>query len=162
MLEAARWAPSCFGAEPWRFVVGIRGRGDGHAAIADCLVPANRVWAERAPVLMITVARSNFEHNDKPNAWAHHDVGLAMGQVGIEAEVRGLAMHQMGGFDPAAAILRLGILEGYVPVAAVAIGYLADASVLAPELAERESAPRQRKPLSEIAFEGRFGESYGA
>lgn len=162
LLEAARWAPSCFGAEPWRFVLGIRGRGDGHAAIADCLVPANRLWAERAPVLMITVARTHFEHNDKPNGWAQHDVGLAMGQLGIEAETRGLILHQMGGFDPKAAIERLGIPEGFTPVAAVAIGRPGSVSELPAEIAERESAPRARKPLAEIAFEGRFGHSYGS
>ena len=162
LLEAARWAPSCFGAEPWRFIVGVAGRGPGHAAIAASLVDANRMWAERAPVLMITIAEENFAHNGKPNGWAKHDVGLAMGQLGIEASARGLVLHQMGGFDPAKACELLGIPEGFAPVAAVAIGHPGEPGDLPEELAARELTPRGRKDLGEVAFEGSFGEAYGA
>ena len=162
LLEAARWAPSCFGAEPWRFVVGVAGRGEGHAAIAASLMEGNRVWAAQAPVLMITLAREAFEHNDKPNAWAAHDVGLAMGQLSVEATARGLVLHQMGGFDAEQAKELLGVPDGYRPIAAVALGHPGDAADLPDELAERERAPRGRKPLESIAFEGRFGAGYSA
>jgi len=162
LLEAARWAPSCFGAEPWRFVLGVLGEGPGHAAIASALMPANRIWAEKAPVLMVTLARAGFEHNEKPNAWAKHDVGLAMGQLGVEASARGLVLHQMGGFDPGTAREALSIPAGFEPVAAVALGHPGEASDLPEELAEREAAERSRKALAEIAFEGRFGEPFAA
>lgn len=158
LLEAARWAPSCFGAEPWRFVVGVKHQGPGHTAIASVLVPANRSWAEAAPVLLVSIARVAFEHNEKPNAWAQHDVGLAMGQLGVEATARGLVVHQMGGFDPTAAREALGIPAGYEAIAVAAIGHPGDPKDLSEELAERERAPRSRKPLSEIAFAGRFGD----
>lgn len=162
LLEAARWAPSCFGAEPWRFVIGVRGEGDGHAKINEALVEGNQVWAAHAPVLMITIAREAFEFNGKPNDWAAHDVGLAMGQLAIEATHRELVVHQMGGFSPDRAKELLGIPEGYRPVAACAIGYLGNAESLPAALAEKEVAPRKRKPLTEIAFENAFGNSYGS
>ena len=160
LLEAARWAPSCFGAEPWRFLVGVAGRGEGHGRIAEALVDANRAWAEKAPVLLITMAREAFEHNEKPNAWAAHDVGLAMGQLAIEATARGLVVHQMGGFDADTAKELLGIPEGYRPIAAAAIGHPGSADDLPEPLAERECAPRERKALGEVAFEGAFGQAY--
>lgn len=157
LLEAARWAPSCFGAEPWRFVIGVRGRGQSHATIAETLVPANRLWAEKAPMLMITLARDEFEHNGKPNAWAQHDVGLAMGQLGIEASARGLILHQMGGFNADKARELLKIPAGYTPIAAVAIGHPGDPASLPEELEKREREPRARKPMAEIVFDGEFG-----
>lgn len=160
LLEAARWAPSCFGAEPWRFVIGVQGQGPGHDRIVQALVEGNRIWAANAPVLMITVARETFEFNDKPNAWHAHDVGLAMGQLAIEATARGLVVHQMGGFDADKARELLAIPDGYRPIAACAIGHLGDPGSLPDELAQKESAPRQRKPLSEIAFAGTFGAAY--
>ena len=160
LLEAARWALSCYGAEPWRFVLGVKGSGDGHDKIAQALVDANRKWATSAPVLMITVARDAFEFNDKPNDWSKHDVGLAMGQLAIEATARGLVVHQMGGFDKDKARELLGIPDGYSPVAACAIGHLAPAETLPEDLRDKETAARERKPMGEIAFEGRFGDAY--
>ncbi len=160
LLESARWAASCFGAEPWRFVVGIAGQGQGHASIAETLVPGNRSWAEAAPVLMVTFAREDFEHNGKPNAWAAHDVGLAMGQLGIEATARGLVLHQMGGFDGDRVRELLDVPDGFRPMAVVAIGHPGGIDNLPEELAERENAPRERKPLGEVAFEGSVGQSY--
>jgi len=160
LLEAARWAPSCFGAEPWRFVVGIKGSGSGHERIAEALVEANRIWAASAPVLMITIARDTFEYNGEPNAWSKHDVGLAMGQLAIEATARGLVVHQMGGFDADKARELLGIPDGFSPIAACAIGHLAPADTLPEDLCDKEAAERARKPLGEIAFEGTFGEAF--
>lgn len=156
LLEAARWAPSCFGAEPWRFVIGRRGSGAGHELIAECLVPANRLWAEKAPILMVTVAVQNFEYNGEPNRWASHDLGIAMGQLGVEATARNLILHQMGGFDADLARKKLKLPDGFDPLAAVAIGHPGDPTELPEELAEREAAPRSRKPLHEIVFDGGF------
>lgn len=160
LLEAARWAPSCFGAEPWRFILGIRGAGDHHEAIAGTLMPVNRVWAENAPVLLVAIYRESFEHNGEPNAWAAHDVGLAVGQLGIEATARGLVIHQMGGFDAQQASELLGIPAGFRAITTIAIGYAGQAEQLPEELAQRERAPRTRKPLDELAFEGQFGTAF--
>lgn len=159
LFEAARWAPSCFNAQPWRFVIATSDDAEAHQRLADCLVPANQVWAAKAPVLGLSIAQSNFEFNGKPNAHARHDVGLAMGQLALQAEALGLVVHQMGGFVAETAVESLAIPEGYEPVAAFAIGYPGEASDLPDELAERERAPRERKGLGELFFDGRFGQS---
>ncbi len=156
VLDAARWAASCFNAQPWRFVVATREQPEEHARLASLLVPANKVWAEAAPVLLLSVARDDFEHNGQPNRHAAHDVGLAVAQLVLEAGARGLVAHQMAGFDVEAAHRELGIPEGYSPLAVIALGHPGEDHDLSPELRERERAPRARKPISELVFRGRF------
>src|SRR5437763_6149166 len=78
MLEAARWAASCFGDQPWRFVIATRDDQEGFEKLASCLLPGN-AWAKSAPVLMLSVAATKFAHNGSPNRFGPHDVGLAMG-----------------------------------------------------------------------------------
>lgn len=155
LLEAARWAPSSYNEQPWRFVWARAGDA-GHAAIADLLVPANRVWAAAAPLLLVSCAHRTFSRNDRPNAHAWHDVGLASAQLALEAGARGLSVHFMSGFDRERARDVLGIPDGWDAVAAIAAGRRAEPDVLPPDLAQAERAPRTRLPLDEIAFEGRW------
>lgn len=151
LFEAARWAPSCFNAQPWRFLVASRADAAGFERLAACLVEGN-AWAREAPVLSLAVARVSFEHNEKPNKHAWHDVGLAMGCLVLQAQALGLASHQMGGFDAARAKLELGIPDGFEAIAMCALGYAGSADLLPAALAERERAPRERKELREIVF----------
>jgi nitroreductase len=151
LLEAARWAPSCFNAQPWRLLVARREDAEGFERLAACLVEGN-AWAKRAPVLMLTVARTTFEHNGKPNRHAWHDVGLASAALALQAQALGLATHMMAGFDAAKAREQLGIPEGYEPVAMIAVGHPGDAGALPEPLAERERSPRTRHALEAIAF----------
>jgi hypothetical protein len=73
LLEAARWAPSCFGDQPWRYVVCNKADNlQAWQAAFDCLVPGNQSWAVDAPVLLLICADTLFSHNDKPNKWAGH------------------------------------------------------------------------------------------
>ena len=74
ILEAARWAPSCFGEEPWRYVVATSDDPEGLKA-AQSVVAEGNSWAYNAPVLICSIARSTFSYNDKPNRWAEHDLG---------------------------------------------------------------------------------------
>lgn len=156
LLEAARWAPSCYNEQPWRFFVATRDEPERHARLASCLVPGNRVWAEKAWVLALSVARLAFERTGKPNRHALHDVGLAVGGLLVQAEALGLATHQMAGFDGAKARELLWIPDGYEPVAMIAIGYRGEPELLPEELREREIAPRVRKSLEEIVFGERW------
>jgi nitroreductase len=145
--------------QPWRFVVANR-RDDpeGHARIGSTLVPANAAWALRAPVLMVVAAKTAFTLNGAPNRTAFYDAGQAVAELALQATALGLAVHQMGGFDRDRARLLLGIPEGYEPVAAVALGYPGDPADLSPEMRSRETAPRARRPLSELVYGGRWGE----
>lgn len=155
LLEAARWAASCFNAQPWHLVVARRDREPAaHAAIAACLSGNNQAWAPRAPVLMVAVARLDFAHNGKPNRHAAYDTGAAMAQMALQATALGLQLHQMGGFDLDKARETLGIPEGYEPRAAIALGHPGPANALPEELAQRETAPRQRRAVAEWVHYG--------
>lgn len=123
LLEAARWAPSCFNAQPWRFLVGRREDAEGFAAILRCLVEKNQGWAKDAPVLMVSVCAERFARNERPNRWGAHDVGLAMSQLTLQATQLGLVTHQMGGFDADRARRDLRIPDGFTPIAVTALGY---------------------------------------
>lgn len=160
LLEAARWAPSSFNDQPWSFVVARREEGEAFERLASVLVPGNRAWAERAPVLLVTVARLAFARNGKPNRHAFHDVGLAAACLTFQAEALGLHVHQMAGLDVERARDLLAIPAGHEAVTAIAIGYPGDPAGLPEELRRREEAPRVRKPLAEVAFAGRYGEPY--
>ena len=156
LLEAARWAPSSYNEQPWRYLVGFKG-DDAWQAIFDSLMAANQAWAEPAGVLMVSVASMRYARNDKPNAHAWHDVGLATGNLLAEATARGLLAHQMGGFSPDVVRERFGVPEHYAPIAAIALGHHGDPAAAAEELAQRESGARSRRPLVEMAFGAAWG-----
>ena len=158
LFEAARWAASCFGEQPWRFIVATQDDAADFEKLAGCLMPGNS-WAMKAPVLALSVASLNFSQNGKPNRHAFHDVGLAVGNLTTEAQSLGIYLHQMGGFDAAKATEILGIPEGYAPVAMIALGYLGDPTTLTEDQQKRVAAPRKRKAQSEFVFGAKWGES---
>ncbi|HBP00019.1 MAG: Nitroreductase [Candidatus Uhrbacteria bacterium GW2011_GWF2_41_16] len=158
LFEAAQWAPSSYNEQPWRFVVGVKGEGNGWQKIFDCLVEGNQTWANSAPVLVLTVAKKSFAYNkaDNPHAW--HDVGLAMSQLIFQATSEQIFVHQMAGFDAQKARESLLIPDECEPVAVAALGYEGNITdITDPKLVERANAPRQRQSLSEIVFEDHFG-----
>lgn len=157
ILEAARWAASCFNEQPWRFIIATKDDTETYQKLLSCLVESNRLWAKSAPVLMLTIAKTFFERNHKPNRHGAHDVGLAMGNLSIQATDLGLHVHQMAGFDSEQARTMFTIPEDYDPIAAVAIGYFGDHNDLPEPLQERELAPRERKTLSEFVFTSEWG-----
>ncbi len=155
LLEAARWAPSCFGDEPWRFIVWDKNTDAKNWQLAfDCLAPSNQTWVKNAPVLMLICADSLFGHNQTPNRWGQYDTGAAAENLCLQASSMGLAAHQMGGFNADAAREAFKIPAQITPMAMVAVGYEGDANDLPEELKTRELAARKRKPLGELFFEG--------
>ncbi len=158
LLEAARWAPSCFGDQPWRYLVWDRFRdADAWRQAFECLAEGNQAWAENAPILLLALAAPNFSHNDQPNRWAQYDTGAAGENLCLQATALGLAAHQMGGFNEAQVKARFDIPADHVGMAMIAVGHPAPAETLPEALQARESAPRERRPLAQIAFEGRWG-----
>jgi len=158
LFEAARWSPSCFNDQPWRYLV-----WDRHAAPDDwaralaCLGESNRRWAARAPLLMLSVASGRFAHNGSPNRFAQYDTGAATLALALQAQALGLVAHQMGGFDAERARQEFAIPEDFAPQAMIAIGRPAAPDTLEPDLRDREQAVRQRRPLSELIHTGRWG-----
>ncbi len=152
LLEAARWSPSCFNDQPWRFIVGLESRDDGrHAAILELLAEGNRIWASRAPLLLIACAYTRFAHNGEHNRWAQYDAGDAMMGLSLQALTMGLHVHQMGGFDAEATGRTFSLPKDCVPMAAAAVGHRGeDLSHLPGWAVDREIQPRDRKPLEDL------------
>ena len=159
LFEAARWAPSSYNEQPWSYMVATRRDSEDFERLLSCLVEPNQAWAKHAPVLALGVARERFTRNDKPNAAAVHDLGLAAGALLVEATARGLAVHQMIGILPDRARELYGIPDHSRAVTALAIGYAGAPDDLPEGLRERELAPRTRKPLSEFVFSERWGDA---
>jgi nitroreductase len=157
VLEAARWAPSSFNEQPWVFLVSTKDEREAYERLLGLLVEGNRVWAQFAPVLMLSVAKLNFALNGKPNRHALHDVGAAAAYLTMQATALGLYVHQMAGYDVERAQREFSIPPGYEPAAAIALGYLGDDAALPEKLRGRSPLKRNRKPLSEFVFTGRWG-----
>ena len=154
ILEAARWSPSASNIQPWRFIIATKGQPENFELLSGLLVEQNRLWAEKAPVLILSVAKLTHDEAGRPNRFALHDVGLASANMTFQATSLGLAVHQMGGFDGEKARTLLNIPQDFEPVAMIALGYPDTPDLLPEHLRGRELAPRVRKNLSEIAFDG--------
>jgi nitroreductase len=163
LLESARWAPSCYGDQPWRYIVWDR-FADAAAweRALSCLTPANQEWARHAPILMLSLSADVFRANGKPNRWAQHDTGAASENLCLQATALGLKAHQMGGFDADKARTLFGIPEDYTAMAMIAVGYQGTSEGLNDKLREREAAPRGRRPLEESFFAGVWGRAVEA
>jgi len=148
-LEAARWAPSASNTQPWRFIVGRRGT-DTFRRIADALVPFNASWAASAHALVVNIAETETDEGT-PLPWAIYDLGQAAATFNLQAHKSGLHTHPVGGFDVDAIRSAFELEKRFVPVTVTAVGVLGSPEALENEmLRSRETAPRQRKPLSEI------------
>jgi nitroreductase len=157
LFEAARWAPSSRNEQPWRFIVASQDQPEVFERAFGCLTEGNQRWAHNVPILMFGIAKRNFEHNDRPNAYAWYDLGQAMTNLTVQASAEGLYVHQMGGFQKDCVRIKFNIPEEYEPVVAVAIGYLGNLEQLSTEARERELMERTRKPLTELVFDGAWG-----
>lgn len=154
-LEAARWAPSCYGEQPWRFIVCDKANdAAGWQKMFDCLTPKNQMWAGQAPVLLLSCSGSSFLANDNPNRWAQYDTGAASVSICLQATALGLASHQMGGFDIDKARAAFNIPSDYQPMAAMALGYQAGIDSLDEAFHGLELGERQRQPLGTCFFRG--------
>ena len=149
ILEAGRWAPSAFNGQPWRYLVAQRGDAK-FATISATLSGFNQEWAPKASALIVASAVTvNPEGNPIPTAI--FDLGLSVGLMVVEAHHLGYHIHQMAGFDRDALKSAFGFTDELHPVVVLALGVAGDASTLTnDQLKEREVAPRERKPLSEI------------
>jgi len=157
LFEAARWAASAYNEQPWRFIVARSTATEEHEKLLSCLVEPNRDWAKAASVLVLCVVSQSFARNGKANRTAAHDLGLAAGNLSLEATARGLSIHQMSGILPEVARETYQIPEGYEATTALTIGYPASPEHAQEPYGERDAAPRTRKPLAELVFEAEWG-----
>jgi nitroreductase len=154
LFEAARWAPSSYNNQPWRFIYAKRNSASWEKFF-NLLAEGNRVWTKNASVLVVIISRKNFEHNEKPSITHQFDTGAAWENLAIEATSCGLVTHGMQGFDYDKARKELEIPDSFDVMAMIAIGKKAPKENLPSELQKMEF-PNNRKPLSEIIMEGKF------
>jgi nitroreductase len=155
LCEAARWAPSCSGDQPWRYVVWNRHQDEvSWQKVLDCLAQGNQEWAKNAPVLILAASVKTFSHNDKPNKWVGYDTGAASISLCLQASAMGLMSHQMAGFDGDKLKATFAIPADINLWAMIAIGHPAALDTLTEEELERELKARERRPLSTLFYRG--------
>lgn len=154
LLEAARWAPSSFNEQPWRFLYARRDTPAWNIFF-DLLVEGNRRWAHQAALLALVVSKKKFTKTGKPNRNHSFDSGAAWENLALQATAAGWAAHGMAGFDVEKARRVLAIPEDYEVEAMLAVGRPTDKSVLPEELRAAEE-PSGRHKIQEWATEGKF------
>ncbi len=154
LFEAARWAPSSFNNQPWRFIYAKRNTVHWNK-LFDLLVKPNKVWTGNAALLVVVVSNKNFEYNGKYSITHQYDTGAASENLALEASTRGLIAHGMQGFDYEKARVDLEIPDDFDVMAMIAIGKRGPKENLSTDLQNKE-APNDRKPLKEIVMEGKF------
>ncbi|RAR54180.1 nitroreductase [Paraburkholderia unamae] len=157
-LEAARWAPSSYNAQPWRFVYARRGTAHW-SRFVGFLNEFNRGWAQHAAAIVIVVSKKTFvpPGTANPVALATHsfDSGAAWAQLALQASLAGWKAHGLAGIERERIREQLALPDDYAIEAALAIGRPGDPAQLSEALRARE-VPSSRVPLTAIAAEGRF------
>ena len=152
LFEAARWAPSCYGDQPWQYVLFKKEDATGWASVLNCLSIGNQNWAMDASILIVVCANKNFNHNGEPNRWSQYDTGAASENICLQAASIGLAAHQMGGFDQEKIRNLSNIPSEFDILACMVVGKHLDESKLSQVQKEKETQVRSRKPLKDIYF----------
>jgi len=155
LFEAARWAPSTYNEQEWRFLYAHKETGQW-SDFFDLLVDANQAWCENAGVLIVAFSRTTFVKNGKPNNVHEFDTGLATQNLLLQAASLGLVAHAMGGFDRGQSKRTLNIPDGFEPHCMIAVGHPGKISSLPEDYQGMDKEPSGRKPIAEIAREGKF------
>jgi nitroreductase len=159
LFEAARWSASSYNEQPSRFIVVTKDKPEIYNQMLSCANEWNQTWAKLAPVLVLTIAKKDFSHNDKPNRHAWYDLGAAVSALSLEAAAHEIYLHQMAGIDAAKAQEVFKVPDSYDVVSMLAVGYLGEIKDLPEAFHKGETRERIRKPLSELVFEDSFGEA---
>ncbi len=147
IIEAAKYAPSCFNEQPWRFIVADD--DEKLEKMRGVLVESNQVWANAAPVLIAILSQKVFSYNGKDNFWNMFDTGTAWGYLSLEAHRRGLATHAMGGFSRSKLREVFGVSDNHEIICVVALGKPGNKESLSEALQKREK-PDIRKETSDF------------
>lgn len=154
LFEAARWAPSAFNEQPWRFLYARRDT-EHWQKFFDLLVPGNQTWTDKAGALMVVVSSQQFSRNQKSNRVHVFDAGAAWQNLALQGSKLGLVVHGMAGFDLEKAQEALNVPADFAVIAMIAVGRPGDPATL-PENLQAVEKPSGRKKVEEIAIEGGF------
>jgi len=150
LFEAARWSASSMNEQPWKFLYAHKADAEAFHRFFDCLVPGNREWCKDAAVLVLSLAKKQFNSNGKPNRHAMHDVGAANSTLLIQAAELDIYGHMLGGFDMQKTIDTFQLDDQWEVACFIALGYADAPDRLEEPFKTREVTPRQRKPLNEV------------
>lgn len=156
ILEAARWAPSCFGDQPWKFVIFHKKDALSWVKALNCLSVGNQNWAMDTSLLICVCANKNFKHNNNENKWAKYDSGAAAENICLQSTHMGLAAHQMGGFDSDKIRSLANIPVEFDVMSFIAIGKPLSKDLMSKEQLEAEAVCRKRLKLNEIYYENEW------
>jgi len=156
LFEAARWAPSSYNNQPWRFIYAKKNT-ENWKKFYNLMVEFNKSWAKNAAVLIVALSKKTFSHNNQPSVTAQFDTGAAWQNLALQGSIMNLVVHGMQGFDYHKTKFELKISEDYDVLAMIAVGKKGKKKDLPKELREREF-PSDRKKVNEFAFEGTFKE----
>jgi nitroreductase len=157
ICEAARWAPSCFNDQPYRYIVwDIHHNKSAFDRAFNCLGEWNQKWVQTVPVLFVALADSIFRKTGKANRWTQYDTGAASMSICLQATSLGLMAHQMGGFDGDKLKAEFGIDERFTPMAMIAVGYQAEIELLDESYHKDELKARERIPLGRNFFDSEW------
>jgi nitroreductase len=146
LFEAAKWAPSCFNNQPWRFIY-VKNNTPNWEKMYSLLTESNKIWTSKAAVLVLVISKQTFDYNGQPSRTASFDVGAAWENLALEAATRGLVAHGMAGFDY--------IPDDYKVEAMIALGQPGRTEDL-PAKMQATEFPSDRKKQALIAAEGEF------
>jgi nitroreductase len=157
IFEAARWAPSAFNYQPWRFLYAKREGADWQRFLS-LLVPFNQGWAHNASVLIYICSDTLMEMKPGQTSPAHthsFDAGAAWASMALQATLLGYHAHGMAGVEWERVQAELKVPARFRVDAACVLGKLGPHDVLDEKLRARE-IPSDRKPVGEFAFAGDF------
>jgi nitroreductase len=154
LFEAARWAPSAYNEQPWRFVYAHKNTQLWQEFLAT-LIPVNQSWAKNAAVLVVVLSKNFFDRTNGQSHTHSFDAGAAWMSLALQASLNGLVVHAMGGLDYDKVRETLQVPPEFTVEIIIAIGKPGSKEHLLPELQTRET-PNDRKPLRELVFENKF------
>jgi len=158
LFEAAKWAPSSYNNQHWRFLYANRSSTYWQTFL-DLLVESNRRWAKDAAVLLVILSKKTFDHNQEFSKTHSFDTGAAWENLALQGSLMGLVVHGMQGFDYQRARKELNVPEKYEVEAMAAVGRPGDKEELPDSLQENEY-PNQRKSISQLVTEGTFASDW--
>jgi nitroreductase len=156
LFEAARWAPSSRNSQPWRFIFARREDQTIWPKLFDCLADLNKVWVEKAPVLVLALVQKTDVKTGSNQRHSWYDLGLAMGNLTYQANSMGIFVRNMGGFDPLKAIANFNIPEMFEPVVMMTLGIPGEIENEKPEFSVPTGPNRTRRDLSQLIFNGNW------
>ncbi len=119
LVSAAKLAPSCFNNQPWKYIF-VKSK-DALERIKPVFNKGNE-WCHAASLVIVVLAKKDFDCVIKEREYYLFDAGLATGQMILRAAELGLVAHPIAGYSPGKAREILGIPEDFSVVTLVNCG----------------------------------------